>query len=136
MKILIFSFLFLVISCEVNQPNYSTEKKPIDEYAEFTTLMEKDKLDKNQRAAEALNLLLNNDSNTKAAITFNNNTNCNIILRIFGSNDYLLPVPKNGKNFIVLTKGYYNLKYYVCNAANLEHLNITDSKEFTISSKN
>lgn len=142
MKYLLSIFSFVLISCfSVPQSGSNTYPNPstnttVNEAAEFASLMEKDKIGKDQRIAESLNILLNNDPTvTKAVLSFNNKTNCDIILRIFGSTDYLLPVAKNGKNFVVLEKGYYNLKYYVCNAANTEHLNISDSKEFTISEK-
>lgn len=140
MKYLFSIFSLLLISCfsipQSGSNTNSSANTPINESAEFASLMEKDKIDKNQRVAESLNILLNNDPTvTKAVLTFNNKTNCDIILRIFGSTDYLLPIAKNGKNFVILEKGYYNLKYYVCNAANTEHMNITDSKELTISLK-
>lgn len=135
MKYLILLSGFFLLSCAATQST-SAPKTSIDETAEFAKLMEQDKIGKEQRVAEAVNLLLNSSTtDTKAAVKFHNTTNCDIILRIFGSKDYLLPVPKNDKNFVILDKGYYNMKYYVCQDVNTEHLNIEDSKEYTISVK-
>lgn len=58
----------------------STPKEvAVNESAEFTSLMEKDKIGKDQRVAESLNILLNNDPKvTKAVLSLKNNTNCDI----------------------------------------------------------
>ena len=137
MKYLLPILFFTLTSCFSTFPSSSTNTSSsnnINETAEFAALIDKDKIGKDQRVAESLNILLNNDSKiNKAVITFNNKTNCNLILRIYGSTDYTLPVAKNGKNFIILEKGYYNVKYNLCNAPNFVHLNVTDSKEQEIS---
>jgi hypothetical protein len=131
--------LFILTSCFSTFPSTSTNTNTsnnINEAAEFAALMNKDKIGKDQRIAESLNILLNNDPKiTKAVITFINNTNCDLILKIYGSTDYILPVAKNGKNFVILERGYYNIKYNVCNSPNFEHINVTDSKELSINTK-
>ena len=102
-------------SCESVPYNY--RNSPAENGDNFEELMKQDALDKKLRAVEALNLFLNETPSDKnAAILFENNSNCNIVIRISGAKNYKLPIRKLGKNYVVLPKGNYQFQSYVCNS--------------------
>lgn len=133
----LFTFL-LLFSCET-LPNVYRSGTPVsvskpDESREFAELMETDKKDKLQRAAEAVNQLINESPNDpKASVLIKNETNCNIIVRISGNNfSYNLPIPKSDKNYIMLNKGTYTFKSNFCEAKYLSTKTLTESVTITL----
>ncbi len=111
------------------KPNYQTEAQ------EFAQLMELDSIDKKERSAEAVNLLLNESpSDLRAAILFKNQSNCDIIIRVSGNGKtYNLPVPKNKLNYIVLDKGTYSFNSKLCRAVYRDTKTLTGSIDVTLS---
>ena len=121
---LIFS-MFLILSCAapVNVPQRQStpvvNTAPVPKTAEKTEyeqLMERDEADKQTRTAKVLNYLMNSESpaDPNTAVVVDNFTNCNIIVRIVGKKTYNLPVPKGGKNFLIVEKGNYTLRSELC----------------------
>lgn len=83
----------------------------------FEALMAKDKIGKVQRNGEVVNQLINEQPGDKlAAITIENKTNCNIIVKISGIKNYFLPIYKNDKNFLLINKGNYTFSSQFCRA--------------------
>ncbi|SFI13036.1 DUF6759 domain-containing protein [Halpernia frigidisoli] len=101
---------------------------------EFERLMEKDKIGKTQRNGEVVSQLINEKPSDKsAAITIENTTNCNIVVRILGAKNYLLPIYKNDKNFILIDKGNYTFSSDFCRAKYYKQKSITESVVITLS---
>ena len=105
--------------------------------SEFEVLMKKDALDKENRAAEAINQFLNDQpSDPKSAILFKNNTNCNIIIRISGKGkNYTLPVEKLKINYLVLEKGTYTFKTNLCRSKYNSTKNLSQSIDINFSER-
>lgn len=88
-----------------------------NESTEFQSLMVKDQLDKNRRGAAVVTQLINDaPEDSIAALVFENQTDCNIIIRIVGAKNYILPVPKNDKNYLIVEKENYTISSYLCNS--------------------
>ncbi|MBB5333227.1 DUF6759 domain-containing protein [Chryseobacterium koreense] len=122
--------IFLIVtSCEVlplnspasgNYPKQSTNNTS-NESKEFADLMASDKIDKKKVTAQVLTYLLNDTDpkDTKTAAVITNESNCDIIVRLVGTQNnkfYNLPVSKNSKNQFVIEKGGYTLNSNVCGA--------------------
>ena len=119
----------IVTSCEVlplnspasgNYPKQSTNNTS-NESKEFADLMASDKIDKKKVTAQVLTYLLNDTDpkDTKTAAVITNESNCDIIVRLVGTQNnkfYNLPVSKNSKNQFVIEKGGYTLNSNVCGA--------------------
>ena len=90
--------------------------KPTEE-AEFRRLsMEKPGLHE-KKTVKLLNQLFDNDVSDKNAILLiQNNSGCNMIIKVHGKETYNLPVRAGGENFVVLKKGNYQLSGNACNA--------------------
>jgi len=122
----LFLLLFLLVQCDVfpsTIPIYQprTSSASANESKEFDELMEKDQINKKKVTAEVLTYLLNETEydDPKTAAVIENNSNCNIILRLVeiqGNRIYNLPIPKNSKNQFIIYKGSYTLKSNVCDA--------------------
>lgn len=121
----LFLLLFFVVQCDIMpsaNPVYPSKTTVLKtENKEFEELMEKDQINKKQVTAEVLTYLLNDDDSNdpKTAAVIDNNSNCNIILRLVeikGNRIYNLPIPKNSKNQFVIYKGSYTMKTNVCAA--------------------
>lgn len=115
----------------IYRPGNSQNSAVINENKEFSTLLQKDQINKKQMTAEVLNYLLNESKSQdpKTAAVIENNSNCNIILRLVGvqSNQiYNLPISRNSKNQFVILKGKYTLKSNICGAAYYSQKNITE----------
>ena len=68
-----------------------------------------------QKTVKLLNALFNQDISSKEAILLvQNNSDCNMILRLEGKTFYNLAIPSHGENFLVLPKGDYSLASNVC----------------------
>lgn len=121
----LFLLLFFVVQCDIMpsaNPVYPSKTTVLKtENKEFEELMEKDQINKKQVTAEVLTYLLNDDDSNdpKTAAVIDNNSSCDIILRLVeiqGNRIYNLPVPKNSKNQFVIYKGNYTMKTNVCAA--------------------
>ena len=121
----LFLLLFFVVQCDIMpsaKPVYPSKKVVLKtENKEFEELMEKDQINKKQVTAVVLTYLLNDDDSNdpKTAAVIDNNSNCNIILRLVeikGNRIYNLPIPKHSKNQFVIYKGSYTMKSNVCAA--------------------
>lgn len=83
------------------------------EEAEFQRLLNLEP--KKEKTVQLLNQLFDNDiSNKQAILLVQNNSDCNMILKIEGKEFYNLAVPSKGENSVVLNKGEYALKGNVC----------------------
>lgn len=103
-KKIYFSFLIILIfqSC---YSETAFQSSAVSEERAFSDLMKTDSLDRKVRAAAAINQFLNDQpEDTVAAVLIENSSNCNIIVKINGAKNHLLPIPKYGKNFLVLKK--------------------------------
>ena len=117
--------LFLLVQCDIlpsANPVYpSNNSVSPNESKEFEGLIQKDQINKKQVTAEVLTYLLNDDdpNDPKTAAVIDNNSNCNIILRLVeikGNRIYNLPIPKHSKNQFVIYKWSYTMKSNVCAA--------------------
>lgn len=104
----------------------------INENKEFATLLEKDQINKKQVTAEVLTYLLNETEpqEKRTAAVIENTSNCNIILRLVGTQNnqiYNLPIARNSKNQFVILKGNYTLKSNICGANYYSQKNINES---------
>lgn len=95
----------------VNRPNSA-------EVEEFKTLMTETSTAQKQKTVKLLNILFDQDINKKEAILLvQNNSDCNMILRIQGKDVfYNLAVPAKGENSIVMNKGEYELTSNICDS--------------------
>lgn len=121
----LFLLLFFVVQCDIMpsaNPVYPSKTTVLkSENKEFEELMEKDQINKKQVIAEVLTYLLNDDDSNdpKTAAVIDNNSSCDIILRLVeiqGNRIYNLPIPKHSKNQFVIYKGNYTMKTNVCAA--------------------
>ncbi|OWK99484.1 hypothetical protein AP75_00630 [Kaistella haifensis DSM 19056] len=121
----LFLLLFFVVQCDIMpsaNPVYPSKTTVLKtESNEFEELMEKDQINKKQVIAEVLTYLLNDDDSNdpKTAAVIDNNSSCDIILRLVeiqGNRIYNLPIPKHSKNQFVIYKGNYTMKTNVCAA--------------------
>lgn len=121
----LFLLLFFVVQCDIMpsaNPVYPSKTTVLKtENKEFEELMEKDQINKKQVTAEVLTYLLNDDDSNdpKTAAVIDNNSSCDIILRLVeiqGNRIYNLPIPKHSKNQFVIYKGNYTMKSNVCAA--------------------
>ena len=87
------------------------------EEEEFLVLMEESTKFHQEKTVGFLNQLFDNDiTNDKAILIVKNEGNCNMIVRIQGSEQYNLAVPANGENFVTVKKGEYRLSGNRCDA--------------------
>ena len=131
----LFLFIALVFqNCSTDL--YSYRKPAISNEKSFEELMVIDAVDKKTRGAAAATLFLNESPEDKnAAILIENNCNCNIIIKISGSQNYLLPIPKMDKNYLVLPKGNYTFQSKLCNSGYISTKNLKESINFVLSEK-
>jgi hypothetical protein len=139
-KVILLCVIVLIFnSCEsTNYPSIRSTSLPSNNVSNsqnnFEVLIAKDKIGKLQRNGEIVNQLLNEQpSDRSAAITIENTTNCNIIVRISGVKNYLLPIYKNDKNFILIDKGSYTFSSDFCRAKYYKQKSITESVVITLS---
>lgn len=87
------------------------------EAKEFTQLMTQSSAAHKEKTVKLLNTLFDQDINRKEAILLiQNNSDCNMILRIQGRNFYNLAVPAHGESSVVINKGGYQLTSNLCDA--------------------
>ena len=88
-----------------------------DETEEFKRLIKLSSTAHKEKTVKLLNQLFDNDITSKEAILLvQNNSDCNMIVRIQGAEFYNLAVPAHGENSLVVKKGDYQLLSNVCDA--------------------
>ena len=96
-------------------PRSVLKQKNNAESEEFRKLLVENSTNHQDKTVKILNQLFNNDvSNKEAILLLQNNSDCNMIVRLQGKDFYNLAVPAHGENSIVLKKGEYVLKSNVC----------------------
>lgn len=96
-------------------PRSVLKQKNNAESEEFRQLLAGNSTNHQDKTVKILNQLFNNDvSNKEAILLLQNNSDCNMIVRLQGKDFYNLAVPAHGENSIVLKKGEYVLKSNVC----------------------
>ena len=96
-------------------PRSVLKQKNNAESEEFRQLLAENSTNQKDKTVKILNQLFNNDvSNKEAILLLQNNSDCNMIVRLQGKDFYNLAVPAHGENSIVLKKGEYVLKSNVC----------------------
>lgn len=84
---------------------------------EFKKLMAEYESKHNQRTLNLLNQLFDNDpTNSKTIVLVQNNSDCNLVVKIEGKQFYQLPIPAKGENTIVIEKGEYLFSGTLCGA--------------------
>lgn len=94
-----------------------TVENPEEE--EFQMLMTSNPIEHKNTTVKILNSLFDNDPNSKESIVMiENNSDCNMIMRIegIGITKYRLPIPAHSDNTIVVAKGDYLFSGLVCGA--------------------
>ncbi len=87
------------------------------EEAEFTQLMTLSLKAHQQKTVKLLNQLFDNDpTNREAILLVQNNSDCNMIIRIKGAQNYDLPVAARSENSVVVRKGSYQLSGNACSS--------------------
>lgn len=96
------------------------------EATEYAQILEESKAVHSKNTVKVLNQLFNSDqSNTDAILLIQNNSDCNMILRIQGSKYYNLAVPAHGENSIVIPQGDYILSTNLCDLSYVSNKKIT-----------
>ncbi len=89
-----------------------------------------------QKTVDLLNHLFSNDPNRREAyVQIENNSKCNLIVKIAGKKYYNLDVPAKGQNFILVDKGTYTLTTNVCDAKYSSVKNINKDIAITLNAK-
>lgn len=98
-------------------PKSVVKQKDNDETEEFKKLIELSSEAKKEKTVGLLNQLFVNDIESgNAILLIQNNSDCNMIIRIQGGKFYNLAVPAHGENSLVVEKGSYNLSSNLCDA--------------------
>lgn len=92
---------------------------------EFYKLMKSKSVEHKEKTVSLLNTLF--DSNSQEIILFRNKSDCNIIVKIEGLTNYSLPVPAGKEDFIIVQKGEYRLKSFLCGRPYTSKKNIEKS---------
>ncbi len=101
---------------------------------EFQNLIAQEQHNHKTKTVNLLNQMFNSDPTSKEVIVLvKNNSNCNMILKVDGSNDYNLPIYGHNENFMVIKKGNYHITSDVCSAKFEKIKNIDKSFVLTIS---
>ena len=99
-------------SPSAKQMSYSLRANDEQEYQ--LLISESSKVHK-EKTVRLLNQLFDNDiTNDKAILLVRNDGDCNMIVRIQGSEQYNLAVPARGENFVTVKKGDYRLSGNMC----------------------
>lgn len=101
---------------------------------EFLNLIEQEQQNHKTKTVKLLNEIFNNDPSSKEVIILvKNNSDCNLVLKIIGTNNYSLPIYGHNENFLVINKGNYHITSDICNAKFERIKNIDKSFVLTIS---
>lgn len=86
-----------------------------DEEAFAALMNSENEKNKKELTARVLNEMLGNDVKDELSLLLvKNNSECNMVLKVVGKNNYNLPIPAKGQNAIMVEKGIYQLKGNVC----------------------
>ncbi|KIA89725.1 DUF6759 domain-containing protein [Kaistella jeonii] len=98
-------------------PKAVMQQKDNNEVEEFKKLLSENSKKHEEKTVKLLNQLFENDvTNKEAILLMQNNSDCNMIVRIQGKEFYNLAVPAHGENSVVIKKGDYQLRSNVCDA--------------------
>ena len=98
-------------------PKSVVKQQDNNETEEFKRLIQLSSTAHQEKTVKLLNQLFDNDANSREAILLvQNNSDCNMIVRIQGKSFYNLAVPAHGENSLVVKKGEYQLISNVCDA--------------------
>ncbi len=128
----------ILSGCSVNEMPYSGsayQTAQQREREEFRVLIAQDSVHKKERAAEALNILLNGGDPERVSLSINNRSNCDIIVRFSGTQAGNLPIRAGKSNHIVLKKGSYRMSSNLCRSTYLQNRSFWDSVTLTLSEK-
>lgn len=104
------------------EEDYSLDEK------EFYKLMKSKSVEHKEKTVSLLNTLFKDDSNSQEkVILFRNKSDCSIIVKIEGLTTYSLPVPAGKEDFIIVQKGEYSLKSFLCGRPYTSKKNIEKS---------
>lgn len=96
--------------------NFAT-KPYSSESQEFSQLMANNSEAHKEKTVKLLNTLFDQDITKKEVILLvQNNSDCNMVLKIQGKDYYNVAVPAHGENSVVLNKGDYQLSSSLCDA--------------------
>lgn len=122
-------------TAEISIPNGVKPEKEITvliknpEEAEFERLMSLTPKEHQAKTVQLLNSMFDSDKkNSKEAIILvENNSDCNLVMRINGPEKYSLAVPGRAKNFVVVKKANYTIQSSVCNVPYTSTKNLNKS---------
>lgn len=90
----------------------------------------------NQKTAELLTHIFNNDPNRKEAyVRIINKSKCRLVVKLSGKKFYNLDVPANNDNYILVPKGKYVITTSVCDAKYSSSKDISQDVEITLKGK-
>ena len=96
-------------------PNAFFINRKSTEAEEFKKLMLETSTAHQQKTVKLLNQLFDNDPpNKEAIILVQNNSDCNMIMRIQGKEFYNIAIPANAENTLVVKKGEYIFSSDIC----------------------
>ncbi|RMZ59472.1 hypothetical protein D1632_07475 [Chryseobacterium nematophagum] len=109
------------------------QKPVIDESQEFNRLIMLTPQEHSGKTVKLLNTMFNEDIDSNEAILlFKNQSDCNLILRIHGKENYSMAVPTHGENFIVVNKDSYSLTANVCHSSYSSYKDVRKGMVITI----
>lgn len=109
-------------------PNAVMRNENSSEAEEFKKLIAESSTEHKEKTVKLLNTLFDQDITKKEAIVLiQNNSDCNMIVRIQGKDFYNLAVPAHGENSLVLNKGTYQFSSNICGSKYLSNKEITKS---------
>ncbi len=90
-------------------------------------------LDTKQRTVALLNQLFNSDISSRSMILMiNNHSECDMVLDIFGSKTYSLPISAKKSESIILEHGNYQLNSQVCESPYRTFRTFTENTQLNI----
>lgn len=88
----------------------------IEDAEEFKKMMLETLSGHQEKTVQLLNNLFNEDAlHNEAIFLMKNYSDCNIIMKIHGREQYKMAIPSKGENFIIVKKGDYTLSSNICN---------------------
>ncbi len=96
-------------------PKTVIQKKEGSEAEEYKNLLIENSKSQQEKMVRTLNKMFETDEKAhESLLLVQNNSECNMIMRINGDSFYNLAVPAHGENTIILLNGNYELKCDVC----------------------
>lgn len=116
-------------------PRNALKQRNDSEKEEFDRLFKLSSTAHKEKTVKLLNQLFSKDvSDTEAVLLIENRSDCNMIVRIQGSEFYNLAVPAHGENSLVVKKGDYQFTSKVCDAKYSSVKNISKNLLVTLNS--